>query len=171
MKTAFCGMSLSEHATALSCLRAYCCFIDLSGWPGYHMMIADHMQFESGKKNWGVLGEDPRRLKHVDDLRRCKGMHHFSDSELEIVRALASSGGQRVASGTAVKRNLQGGNDSGIESNFVCRAFVRGGGPMSALKRSRLGDLDDEERFVWCEQARLDAIIGSQRLSIKMLQS
>ena len=117
-----------------------------------------------------------RQLKFVDSLRDGEGFQDFSDSELEPLQRVMDMGkGLSQKRGHAlceeVKSGINAGNVDGVESNFVCRAFVRGGGPVAALKKSRLDVLDEGERLLWCEQARLDAIVGSQRLSINMLKS
>ena len=44
-------------------------------------------------------------------------------------------------------------------------------GPREALRRLQLGDLTFQERVVWRENARIDAILGSCRLSLKSVRS
>ena len=116
------------------------------------------------------------QMKHLSSLEQCTDLMSFTESSLmplERIRLKASnmekSKVEPVSRG--VKRQLALGDVKVLEQVASDRHHARGGGPRATLRSLRLGQLDDAELAQWCEQARVDAILGSQRLSTSSLMS
>eukprot|EP00973_Karenia_brevis_P045692 6327655-Karenia_brevis.AAC.1 len=109
-------------------------------------------------------------------MEDCAGIQRLSVRERELVEQLRASQAKQKNQpkrkwGGPIVEKMRAGDVSNIGEGQLPRNFAADGGPIKALKALRLGEMSILQRLEWLEQARLDAIFGSQRLSLASVKS